>query len=167
MQKGTFIISLVIQDIILIEKIQHRATKYILNDCYRTRLIKLSLLLVMYIFELNDIIFLISTLKRSSTHFQITNYISFNTGVTRSSSLNKLIHKCTRLNSDRHFYFNRIPRLWNALPPINLSLSLHTIKMIICGQFSYRTLTLNNPCTFHFYVHVVTVAKILLPHVIN
>ena len=49
-----------IHDIILIEKIQHRATKYILNDyssCYRTRLIKLSLLPLMYIFELNDIIF--------------------------------------------------------------------------------------------------------------
>ena len=102
---------------------------------------------------------LISTLKRSSTHFQITNYISFNTGVTKSSSLNKLFHKHTRLNSDRHFYFNRIPRLWNALPPINLSLSLHTIKKHLhdyMWSIFMQNFDSNNPCTFHFYVHVVT-----------
>ena len=28
----------------------------------------------------------------------------------------------------RHFYFNRLPRLWNSLPIIDLSLSVHTIR---------------------------------------
>ena len=58
-----------IQDIVLLENIQRRATKYILNDyasSYRLRLIHLSLLPLMYIYELNDIMFFIKSLKRPS-----------------------------------------------------------------------------------------------------
>ena len=43
------------KDILNIERVQCRATKYILNDytsCYKTRLIKLKLLPLMYLFEL-------------------------------------------------------------------------------------------------------------------
>ena len=44
----------------LIEHVQHRATKYILNDYisdYKSRLIKLQILSLAYILELNDNIF--------------------------------------------------------------------------------------------------------------
>ena len=43
------------KDILTIERVQRRATKYILNDytsCYKTRLLKLNLLPLMYMFEL-------------------------------------------------------------------------------------------------------------------
>ena len=140
-----------VQDIILFEKIQRQATKYLLNNyisCYRSRFIKLSLLPLMYIFELNDIIFLISSLKQSSPHFQITDYIFFNTGSTRSSSYNRLIHTRSNPNSNRHFYFNRLPRLWNSTTnqPFT-SLEKNLIKYM-WSNFMH-TFDPHNPCTFH------------------
>ena len=33
-----------------------------------------------------------------------------------------------RTNSARHFYFNRIPRLWNSLPTFDLDQSVSSIK---------------------------------------
>ena len=45
------------KDILNLERIQRRATKYVLNDytsCYKDRLINLRLLPLMYIFELQD-----------------------------------------------------------------------------------------------------------------
>ena len=50
-----------IQDILLLEKVQQRATKVILNDYtsdYKSRLIKLQLLPLMYMYDLSDILFL-------------------------------------------------------------------------------------------------------------
>ena len=49
-----------IKDISCLEQVQRKATKYILNDFssdYKTRLLKLNLLPLMYIYELTDIIF--------------------------------------------------------------------------------------------------------------
>ena len=48
------------KDILNLERIQRRATKYILNDytsCYKDHLINLRLLPLMYIFKLQDILF--------------------------------------------------------------------------------------------------------------
>ena len=55
-----------IKDITLLERIQRRATKYILNDytsTYKFRLEQLNLLPLMYIYEINDLMFLIKSLK--------------------------------------------------------------------------------------------------------
>jgi len=49
-----------IKDILLVERIQRRATKYILNKftiSYKSRLLELHLLPLMYIFEIQDILF--------------------------------------------------------------------------------------------------------------
>jgi len=49
-----------VQDIILLERVQCRSSKFILNDYssdYKTRLAKLNLLPLMYIYELTDILF--------------------------------------------------------------------------------------------------------------
>ena len=54
-----------IRDITLIEQIQRRATKFILNDYssnYFNRLKQLNLLPLMYIFELNEIFFVLKSL---------------------------------------------------------------------------------------------------------
>ena len=48
-----------IQDIIKLESIQRRATKFIMNDYtsdYKSRLLHLNLLPLMYVFEITDII---------------------------------------------------------------------------------------------------------------
>jgi len=84
-----------IKHITLVKRIQRRATKFILNDytsSYFNRLKKLNLLPLMYIFEFNEIIFTVKSLKYPSPSFNITNYITFNDGITRSSSRNKIIH---------------------------------------------------------------------------
>ena len=84
------------KDILNFEKIQRRATKFILNDYrsdYFTRLTKLELLPLMYTFDLFDLIFILKSLKYPSPSFDIRNFISFNTNGTRSSTHGKLIHK--------------------------------------------------------------------------
>jgi len=61
-------------------KIQRCATKYLLNDYtsnYKTRLLKLKLLPLMYLFELQDILFAIKSIKCSTSQFTITNFITF------------------------------------------------------------------------------------------
>ena len=59
---------LLLKDINPIESVQRRATKYILNDYtsdYRSRLVKLNVLPVSMLLELNDICFFIKSLKTS------------------------------------------------------------------------------------------------------
>ena len=86
---------------------------------------------VMYI-DYYDIIFLINHFKYLSNHFDISQYVTFSHGNTKSASHNKLYHKYSTNNSLRNSYFCRIPRIWNALPPIDLS------KPLTCAQiFNY------------------------------
>ena len=87
-----------------------------------------NLLPLMYTFELNKRVFMLKSLKYPSPSFNITDYITFADGNTRSSSSGKIIHVRNNNNAGRHFFFNRIPQLWNALPPIDLSLSIKTNK---------------------------------------
>ena len=88
----------------------------------------------MYLFDFNDLIFFIKSFKSRSHHFDINNYISFSHSSTRSSSNNKLTHIKSTCNLDRHFYFCRLPRLWNTLPYINLNLPFNKIKDQIFGH---------------------------------
>ena len=83
-----------IKDIKKLEQLQRRATKYILSDYlsdYKTRLIQLRLLPLMYIFETSDILFFIKNLKNPTNNFDINTYISFSVGNTRSYGV-KLRH---------------------------------------------------------------------------
>ena len=67
-----------LKDINLLERVQKRATKYILNDYtsdYKSRLKSLQLLPLMYFFELNDIMFFIKSLQHPTDHFNIRDYI--------------------------------------------------------------------------------------------
>ena len=84
-----------IKHINMLERIQRQATKWILNDyqsSYRCRLMSLHLLPLMYIYELNDIIFFIKSHKQPSSHFNINEYIKFSTPSTRSDSSDKMVH---------------------------------------------------------------------------
>ena len=146
-----------IKHIQLLERIQRRATKYILNDYtsdYRTRLIKLKLLPFMYVLDINDIMFFITSLKFPTSSFNINDYVHFTTGSTRQASSNKLQHIRKSDNHSRNFYFYRLPRIWNALPIINHKLLRPvTIKYKLQNYFYNhfeRNFVSSNACTYSF-----------------
>ena len=142
-----------LQDITALEKVQRRATKYIVNDSslnYKDRLMKLNMLPLMYLLEIADIMFAVSSVK---SPVSTSIYITFSSSNTRSSSQFKLNHRLTNNNLTRHSYFYRLPRLWNSLPSINSSLSMRTIKSLITSHlFTHFTLTFDSdyPCSFHY-----------------
>ena len=144
-----------IKDIQILERVQRRATKYILNgyvSTYKSRLITLHLLPLMYLYEINDIMFLIKSLKSPSSSFNIYNFISFTSSSTRLSARNKLIHLRSNNTLTHHFYFIRISQLWNLLPTIDLSLptsSLHSsLKEYLWSHFISH-FDSSNPSSFH------------------
>ena len=144
-----------IKDIVSLERVQRRATKYILNDytsSYKSRLQQLHILPLMYVYELNDLMFLVKSLKFPNDNFDITDHITFASNSTRSASFRKLVHSKTSNTTQHHFYFNRISRLYNYLPVINLSLSTNIIKQQI-SDYLWTQFSINfdseRPCTFH------------------
>ena len=82
----------------------------------------------MYVYDLNDLMFLVKSLKLSTAHFNIHQYVHFTRNATRSGTSSKLVHTKPVSSAYQHFYFNRIVRLWNHLPTINLSLPTNLIK---------------------------------------
>ena len=100
-----------------LERIQRRTTRFILNDfCsdYRTRLISLHLLPLMYLYELLDVMFFVKYFKSPDPSFPIWDYVSFSTASTRSASAAKLNHKSRSSTISRHAYFCRLVRIWNT-----------------------------------------------------
>ena len=145
-----------VKDFTQLERIQRRASKFILNYSthdYKSRLIHLKLLPLTMTLELNDILFFIKSMKSSSDHFNIKSFFSFHCSSTRSSSHLKLKHSLSKLNKTRHFYFNRFPRLWNSLPIIDINLSMSTISSHLKVFFWFHFLSNFNtelPCSYHF-----------------
>ena len=144
-------------DIKALENVQRRATKFILNSYdsnYHLRLLDLQLLPLMMVLEINDILFFIKSLKEPSDHFDISRFVTFCSGQTRSASYVKLKHVLvTTNNSTRNFYFNRLPRLWNSLPRIDMSQPITSIKSKLYKLF-WNHFTTNfdpgNVCSFHY-----------------
>ena len=145
-----------LQNISTLEQLQRRSTKFILNDYqsdYKSRLIKLNMLPLMYYYDLSDILFFIKSVKFPSSHFNITNYIQFCNQSTRSSASNKIKHIYSSSNKYKNHYFNRLPRIYNALPAINLNLPMSTIKAALKKYFwdrFTRNFNSDNMCTCHF-----------------
>jgi hypothetical protein len=168
------------KDIQKLEKLQRRATKYILQDYsidYKLRLLSLKLLPLMMVYELNDIMFFVKNHKEPSESFDISKYVSLSGSCTtvlfrwlefdhvsayaelasckqpekhgRSNSC-KLTHTCQATNTRKH---NRLIRLWNALPIVDLNLSSDTIKQMV-RNFLWSSFISNfdasSSCTFHF-----------------
>ena len=144
-----------IKDINRLENVQRRATKYILQDYtsdYKTRLLSLELLPLMLWFELQDVLFLVKCIKEPMDNVNIFNYVEFVSTNTRAASSNKLKHKRCHFSSTHHFYFNRIVRVWNSFPYIDLSLSFQCIKKHLLDHLWYHFQLKFNPdrtCSFH------------------
>ena len=145
------------RDIIVLEKLQRRATKFILNDYtsdYKTRLSSLELLPLSMTLELYDIIFFLKSVRSPSPSFDTLDYIHFSVSSgTRSSSNNKLLHLLASTTSSSNFYFNRLPRLWNSLPSIDDDVSTSAaISRLKALFWSHFLLNFNNddPCSYHF-----------------
>ena len=141
-----------INDISLLESVQRRATKWILNDYksdYKSRLATLRLLPLMMTYELNDLKFFIKSLQNPTSGFNILDYVSFSCSSRAYGA--RLRHCHARNNKSRHFYF---PRLWNSLPPIDIhSLSMSQIITSIISHFHHYFITNFDPsdkCSFHF-----------------
>ena len=147
-----------IKDIKKLEKLQRRATKFILGYHlsgldYKDRLIQLKLLPLMHFFELSDIMFLVNSLKDPSDRFNILEYIQMKDLNTPLSDKPSLKHFRCSSNQSLHFYFNRLPRLWNKLPAVDLFESSNTIKCKIgkaLWSHSIDNFDSGNVCTFHF-----------------
>ena len=148
-----------IKDITALEKIQRRASKYILSDFssdYKSRLTSLNMLPLMMQLELYDILLFIKSLKYPSESFNILDFVSCS-GSSRSATHLKLQlspanHPTNRI---RHFYFSRLPRLWNYLPTINLEKSVMSIKSDITAFFWSRFQQTFDPSIPYTYHHAV------------
>ena len=164
-----------IKDITTLEKIQRRASKYILSDFssdYKSRLTSLNMLPLMMQLELYDILLFIKTLKYPSESFNILDFVSFCSGSSRSAAHLKLqLSPANRsTNRIRHFYFSRLPRLWNYLPTINLEKSVMSIKSDITAFFWSRfkqTFDPSRPFTYHAVCPCARCSSLSLPNNFN
>ena len=86
-------------------------------------------------FDIADIMLLVKSIKFPSDHFNICNFVQFCSHSTRATHGLKLKHSLCRSDFEGNFYFNRIPRLWNALPSFDITLSLSAIKSKIQEYF--------------------------------
>ena len=111
-----------LKDIKLLESVQRCATKWILNDyCmeYMSRLQSLHLPLLMMQLEVYDICFFLKSLSSPSDAFNILNYATFNSSSCTRSSQSWLKHNFSHTTPSHHFYFSRLPSLWNSLTSLN------------------------------------------------
>ena len=141
-----------IKDITSIERLQRRPTKYIMFDFqldYKSRLIALKLLPLMYRFEFIEVVFFFVQLQHCDSHFNILNYFSFSSSSTHSSSQNKLVHSPLTRSSARHTFSDCFPCLWNSLPPVDLSLSVLHFKKIVTKYFIDKLTVDFNPTNAH------------------
>ena len=106
--------------------------------------------------------FFIKSYKSPHPGFNITDYITFATGNTRLATHQKLNHTRSSDNITKNFYLNRLPRIWNHLPVINLDLSVITIKQKLCIYLWNHFLSHFNPdikCTYSFLCPCVNCSK--------
>ena len=128
------------KDIEKLEQVQRRATKFILNNYimdYKERLIELNMLPLMYILDLRDVMFFVK------------NQLLISISVSTYHLVNTRKINITR-NTSRHFFFNRIARIWNKLPPQDINRSLVSIKENHLADHFMSTFDPNNTCTLHF-----------------
>ena len=110
---------------LLIENVQRRATRFILNYpkdiCYKERLQKINLLpLELFRREISDLILLFKA-KYNLITLDITKHIcTFNPGYKSRNYDKNDFHLIIKNNQNyfRESYFVKSAKLWNSLPPV-------------------------------------------------
>lgn len=97
-------------DIYKIERVQKRATKYILSDYVSDYQVKITDPGHAPINVTTDII---SSLKAPSGHFNILEFISFSENKTRSGSRKKMVHSRSRITTHTQFLMRMFGLLGN------------------------------------------------------
>ena len=107
------------------ERIQRRATKYILNvpflceESYKDRLIKLDLLPVSFWHEYLDMVFLFKSVtglvKVNPTVIPTRRVLSRATRSSRNTNLTLFVPKKCKTTTYQRSFFTRTVRIWNAL----------------------------------------------------
>ena len=120
-----------LKDIKSLERVQRRATKFILGDSkiqLQNCLLLSNLVALMYSLEMNDVRFFLRSIKDSPLNFNILDYVCFCLNSTHSSTSNKLNHAQCSFGVQKFFYFHQLPQPWNCLPPIDITQLFNSIK---------------------------------------
>ena len=147
-----------VKDSSALEHLQRRASKYILNyptDMdYKMRLLNLKLLPITLFLEVQDILLFVKLIFDPPDNFSISDYIIFLDSSSRSSSQGKIRSALPLPKSSlsNHFYFNRIVRIWNSLPLIDLDSPFSSIKKQIYSiywDYFITSYSLDNSCSWY------------------
>ena len=144
-----------LKDIICLERVQCRASKFVLHNYtidYKSRLISLKLLPLMYWLEIQDVLFLLKHIKLPADNFNIFDHVSFVTSCTRASTRKDLKQNFSRCSTTSHFYFNRVVKLWNKLPIVlseSYTKNKHDICVFLWDHF-IKNFNSDIPCSYHF-----------------
>ena len=116
--------------------------------------------------ELNGICFFVKSLKHISSNnsFDVSKYISFSHNQTRSGSYKKLVQPFIKHNTDKQFYFNRLPHLWNSLSLIDLSLAFGTLEPKLNDISFLAKFDPNNSCAYTITPAHAQAASLALNH---
>ena len=149
-------------DMKLLEGVQRRATKYILNDYasdYKTRLKQTKLIPLNYYKEYRDLCFLYKCIHGfyNINIFEFIRFQNYSQQQTRLRSSQFVIqpNKCKTWKGDE-FFFNRIAYSWNKLPSELKSIKcknkdIWPFKNKLLEFYQLRTETVfqdDNPCTW-------------------
>ena len=105
------------RDILRLERVQRRVTKFICMDTslgYKARLLHLQLLPLVLWLELQDVLLLVRCLKDPPDNFNVRDYVTFSDNSTRAAAAGKLAYQFKRTSTGRHYYFNRVVRLYRT-----------------------------------------------------
>ena len=127
------------RDLGLLEGVQRRASKFIVQDYespYIVRLKKLNLLPVSYWLELKDLTFFYKCMQ-GLHDLDISPYVTFSCSTRSRSGLQKLLQtNSCRTSLFRNSFFNRIVFLWNNLSPsIRNSTSVSSFKRLLYTHY--------------------------------
>ena len=95
----------------------------------------------------------VKNFRDPSQSFNVMDFVDFCSGSTRSCTFFKLKQRMSILNSIKHFYFNRLPRLWNSLPSMDpndpVSATKQKLRQCLWNHF-VASFDPENPCSFHY-----------------
>ena len=102
--------------------------------------------------EAQDVILLIKLMVDPPNNFYYISYVSSSTRASSQYKLQCVNPSIPHINATKHFFFNRVVRLWNALPPIDTGCSFISIKRHIFSifwQYFSHSYSVDRPCTWH------------------